>query len=432
MTNDRINKLIKNNIYLIVLIILIFISIFSTNYFLLYKKNQETKLLDSFDNIFLNKTLNLIIENLNPRFTSKNFKVEQGDTFEKLLNDLNITENEKDIVISNLSKFKLINKLFKGQNISFKMDNNNSVKIVEVSIEQTKTKKYVFYRIDNLNQFKFKEVSKDLKREVVFKESEITNSLYSSAINEGIQPNIIIEFARVYGFQIDFQRDIWKNDRFQIIYETFSDPNQKILDTGNILYANLILQGKENDLYIFKTKDGFEHFDAAGKSIKKSLMKTPINGARLSSSFGMRKHPILGYNKMHLGTDFAAPMGTPVMASGSGTVTRAKWCGGGGNCIKIKHNSTYETIYAHLKNFARGIVKGKKVRQGDIIGYVGSTGMSTGPHLHYEVIVNGKKVNSQTLKLPSGKILKGKYRKLFETNKIKLDVLKSEKIIGLN
>ena len=205
MTNDRINKLIKNNIYLIVLVILIFISIFSTNYFLLYKKNQETKLLDSFDNIFLNKTLNLIIENLNPRFTSKNFKVEQGDTFEKLLNDLNITENEKDIVISNLSKFKLINKLFKGQNISFKMDNNNSVKIIEVSIEQTKTKKFVFYRIDNLNQFKFKEVSKDLKREVVFKESEITNSLYSSAINEGIQPNIIIEFARVYGFQIDFQ-----------------------------------------------------------------------------------------------------------------------------------------------------------------------------------------------------------------------------------
>tara|TARA_B110001452_G_scaffold238998_1_gene219788 strand:- start:249 stop:734 length:486 start_codon:yes stop_codon:yes gene_type:complete len=161
-------------------------------------------------------------------------------------------------------------------------------------------------------------------------------------------------------------------------------------------------------------------------------MKTPINGARLSSAFGMRKHPIDGYNKMHKGTDFAAPTGTPIMASGSGVITRARWCGGGGNCIKIKHNSTYETIYAHMKNFARGIKEGTRVKQGQIIGYVGSTGKSTGPHLHYEVIVNGKKINSQTLKLPSGKILRGKERKIFEVLRIKLDVLKSELIIGLN
>ena len=138
----------------------------------------------------------------------------------------------------------------------------------------------------------------------------------------------------------------------------------------------------------------------------------------MSSPFGMRKHPILGYNKKHLGTDFAAPIGTPIMASGSGTIVLAKWCGGGGNCIKIKHNSTYETVYAHLKNFAKGIKAGKKVRQGRIIGYVGSTGMSTGPHLHYEVIVNGKKVNSQTLRLPSGKVLKNEER-TFNQNQIK-------------
>ena len=308
------------------------------------------------------------------------------------------------------------------------MDNNNSAKIIEISIEQSKTKKYVFYRTENVNKFEYKEVEKDLKRKVVFKEAEIVNSLYSGAINVGIQPNVIIDFARIYGFQIDFQRDIWKNDRFQIIYETFLDSNQKVLDTGNILYANLILQGKENDLYIFKTKDGYEHFDSAGKSIKKSLMKTPINGARLSSSFGMRKHPILGYNKMHRGTDFAAPEGTPIMASGDGKIVRARWCGGGGNCIKIRHNSTYETVYAHLKNFARGIKEGRRVKQGQIIGYVGSTGLSTGPHLHYEVIINGKKVNSQKLKLPSGKILKGKEREFFEVKKIKLNVLKSKLI----
>ena len=161
-------------------------------------------------------------------------------------------------------------------------------------------------------------------------------------------------------------------------------------------------------------------------------MKTPINGARLSSAFGMRKHPIDGYNKMHKGTDFAAPMGTPILASGSGVITRARWCGGGGNCVKIKHNSTYETIYAHMKSFALGIKEGLRVKQGRIIGYVGSTGKSTGPHLHYEVVVNGKKINSQKLKLPSGKILKGNERKIFEVVKIKLNVLKSELIIGIN
>ena len=161
-------------------------------------------------------------------------------------------------------------------------------------------------------------------------------------------------------------------------------------------------------------------------------MKTPINGARLSSKFGLRKHPILGFNKMHRGTDFAAVKGTPVMASGDGKIIRARWCGGGGNCIKIKHNSTYSTVYAHLSKFSRITKEGTRVRQGQIIGYVGSTGMSTGPHLHYEVIENGRKINSQKLKLPSGKILKGKQRELFEIEKIRIDVTKSELIANLN
>ena len=167
-----------------------------------------------------------------------------------------------------------------------------------------------------------------------------------------LQPNIIIEFARIYGFQIDFQRDIRKNDNFQIMYEVFEDDNGKIFETGDIIFANLKLSGINNSLYFFDTKDNEGHYDKNGKSAKKALMKTPINGARLSSSFGMRKHPMDGFNKMHRGTDFAAPSGTPIMASGSGIITRARWCGGGGKCIKIKHNSAYETIYAHMKNFA--------------------------------------------------------------------------------
>ena len=198
------------------------------------------------------------------------------------------------------------------------------------------------------------------------------------------------------------------------------------------MFANLNVQGIDYPLYFFNKKKLEGHYDESGKSIIKTLMKTPINGARLSSPFGMRKHPIDGFNKMHKGTDFAAPMGTPIMASGDGVVVKAGWCGGGGNCVKIKHNSVYQTIYAHMSKFANRIKSGVRVKQGQIIGYVGSTGKSTGPHLHYEVIENGKKINSQTLKLPSGKVLKGNDRKLFETVKIKLDVLKSEKIIGLN
>jgi murein DD-endopeptidase MepM/ murein hydrolase activator NlpD len=271
-----------------------------------------------------------------------------------------------------------------------------------------------------------------LNKKIIYKENVILQSLYKAASDQNIPPNIIIEFARIYGFQVDFQRDIRKRDKFQIMYEVFINNKNKIIQTGEILFANLKLSGQDNSLYYFDKKNAQGHYNKNGKSVQKALMKTPINGARLSSSFGMRKHPIDGFNKMHRGTDFAAPKGTPIMASGNGIVKKAGWCGGGGNCVKIKHNSTYETVYAHMSKFARGIKKGVRVKQGQTIGYVGSTGKSTGPHLHYEVIVNGKRVNSQKLKLPSGKTLKGKDRELFETNKIKLNVLKSEKIIGLN
>ena len=283
------------------------------------------------------------------------------------------------------------------------------------------------------DNFETKEITKNLNKKIIFKEGKISQSLYRSAIKSNILPNIIVEFARIYGFQVDFQRDIRKNDSYQIIYEIFQDEDNKIFETGKIIFANLILSGQENSLYLFidKKKNG-EHYDLNGKSVRKALMKTPINGARLSSNFGMRKHPILGFNKMHKGTDFAAKEGTPIMASGDGKIIRARWCGGGGNCVKIKHNSTYSTVYAHLSKFASRIKEGVRVKQGRIIGYVGSTGMSTGPHLHYEVIENKKKINSQKLKLPSGKTLSGENRKLFEVAKIKIDVLKSELILSSN
>ena len=319
---------------------------------------------------------------------------------------------------------------------------NTSQKIY-ITIDQSKNKiKNFIFQISNKEKiqlsknkddyFNQKVILTKLQKKILYQENIILQSLYRSATDKKIPANTIIELAGIYGFQVDFQRDIRKKDRFQIMYEVFVDENGKTLETGNILFANLILSGEDNSLYYFDKEGSIGHYDENGKSIKKALMKTPINGARLSSPFGMRKHPIDGFNKMHRGTDFAAPMGTPIMASGSGTIKKAGWCGGGGNCVVIKHNSTYQTVYAHMSKFANGIKRGVRVKQGQTIGYVGSTGKSTGPHLHYEVIVNGKKVNSQKLKLPSGKILKGDERKIFETKKIKLEVLKSEKIIGLN
>ncbi len=432
MNKIKLVKQIRNHIHLIGLIILLSASILAVNFYSTYKNNQIESIQKTLENIYLKKTAYSIIENLEPRYKTIDFKIENGDTFEKILNELDVPKNEKKKVLKKVSKFKFINNLYKNQKISFKVDRQNPVRILEFSVERSKTKTIKFTHNTKIDNFEYTEIEKNLTKIITHKEAEISNSLYSAAINIDIQPNVIIDFARIYGFQIDFQRDIWKNDNFQIIYETFLDENKKILETGNIIYANLILQGKENPLYIFKTKEGYEYFDEFGRSVRKSLMKTPINGARLSSSFGMRKHPILGFNKMHQGTDFSAPTGTPIMASGSGKIVKSRWCGGGGKCVKIKHNSTYSTVYAHMSKFGRGIKEGIRVKQGQIIGYVGSTGMSTGPHLHYEVIVNGKKVNSKKLKLPSGKILKGKQREIFEIEKIKIEVLKSELIAKKN
>ena len=341
MLKIKINKLIKNNLSFVMLILIVFISILSTNFYSINKKNQKEKFSNFFENTYLKKPPGSIINNLNPKFSYKRFKIKKGDTFKKILDTANLPKDEIKIINSNLSKYKSINKLYEGQKIEFKLDNTKPVKVLEIILEKSKLKHLVFSRLNrNSDTFKYKEIEKNLKKITVYKEAQIKNSLYASATNVNVPPNVIIDFARIYGFQIDFQRDIWKNDLFQIVYETFSGSKGQILDTGNILYANLILQGKDNSLYLFKTKDGFEHFDEYGKSVKKSLMKTPINGARLSSSYGMRKHPILGFNKMHRGTDFAAPKGTPIMASGDGKIIRARWCGGGGNCVKIKHNST--------------------------------------------------------------------------------------------
>ena len=413
------------------LFVISFITIFSIIFFitsnLIDKKNNNNE--KNFEEItktseFSNLT-NFFISKINSPYEEINYIIKNNDSVEKILRNFNVQNNEIKNISVKLKEKKLVN-IYAGRKLNL---------IIKKHEDGSNTLVNLVYPLNNTTSIEIRKSQDNFiinenilqlyKKEVVIR-NEIKNNLYSSAINAGIEPNVIVEFARIFGFEVDFQRDIRKGDWFEILYEKFEDDNNKVRDTGKIIYASMFVNGEEINLYNFKYKKTEDYFNISGKSITKSLMKTPINGARLSSSFGMRKHPILGYNKMHRGTDFAAPSGTPIMASGSGTVTRARWCGGGGNCVKIKHNSTYETIYAHMKAFAKGIREGKKVKQGQIIGYVGSTGLSTGPHLHYEVIVNGKKVNSQKLKLPSGKILKGEERKKFEIDRIKIDLKLSE------
>nr|AAR37565.1 M23/M37 peptidase domain protein [uncultured marine bacterium 313] len=414
-------------------ILFTFIIIFSLLLTVVFKndakiKNKEINV--SFQHKDLTSVKEFLLTLIKSPFTNINYEIKSGDSIQKILKKLKVQNNEIQTVINQYKKYSNPNQLLTGNKIDIIIEENLSKKnysIVKFAIPITESTTIEINKNEQGKILSKKIITKFYKKRT-FSENVIKNNLYSSAIKAKINPDTIIEFARIFGFEIDFQRDIRKNDYFKIVYDKYFDENGEFVKSGTIHYVHMSVNGREITLYKFGGDKNYGYFDINGKSVEKALMKTPINGARLSSNFGMRKHPILGFNKMHTGTDFAAPSGTPIMASGSGTIVLAKWCGGGGNCIKIKHNSTYKTVYAHMKSFARGMKKGKKVRQGEIIGYVGSTGMSTGPHLHYEVIVNGKKVNSRTLKLPSGKILKDHERKLFEIHRIKTDVLIAEMI----
>ena len=433
--------LIQPNIYTkfkgLLHIIVFLISISFIFFAIEYNETSSQKRKESLGRILKNNHFlelnNFIFQKINSPYSNITHKIKKGENLTNVFKNYNI--DPKDIFKANSKLKKFINpdKLKTGiiLDLVIKKNISGNINLTKLNLYTSKSISISLDRDIN-NDFIAKKRIAQLFRKLEFSEGIIKKSLYASATENNVDPNIIIEFARVYGFEIDFQRDIRKNDTFQILYETFTDEDGEWYSNGKIIYAYISVHNRELALYKYEADKLFGYFDINGKSMEKALMKTPINGARLSSSFGLRKHPILGFNKKHLGTDFAAPPGTPIMASGTGTIVKAQWCGGGGNCIKIKHNSIYSTVYAHLSKFAAGIKSKTKVKQGQIIGYVGSTGLSTGPHLHYEVIVNGKKINSQKLNLPSGKILKGEDRKKFEIERIKTDVLLAETIVKKN
>ena len=412
----------KNLKYIISgLIFLIILSFFflNQNY---YSQRKNSKGFQEFK-IEIKNIHSLLTKKIPNQYNKKKISVVKGQNLNSLLREAGVSQKERFNISQVLRQYINLKQINTDQIFEILIDEEKKeVSRLTVNLDNI-TSVHIFKKN---NTFVANKIEKVLFKKTALGEGIIKSSLFRAAQEQNIEPEVIVDFARIFGFEIDFQRDIRKNDIFQIVYDKYVDDDGVLQKNGEIIYAYMKNKNREIALYRYVDQKGIAgYYLTNGKSIEKALMKTPINGARLSSRFGMRKHPILGYNKMHQGTDFAAPTGTPIMASGSGIIEVARWNGAYGKYIRIRHNSKYKTAYAHLSGYARGIKSGTKVRQGQTIGYVGSTGRSTGPHLHYEVLVNGKRMNSQRLNLPSGRTLKGEDREKFEITRIKIDVMRS-------
>lgn len=407
-------------VFLIIPVLVIFI--FISKYFDQNSENGESKDQELENNLITVK--DFLFNQFNSGVTKVELKVRNGDSIQRILYDQKISPADVNNVINALRREYNIGALRNDQKVYLivkREKNGNFVSRLTVNIDNI-TSVHVFLNKDNV--YETRRVTKILTKKNHLVETTIDRGIYRTAKQSGIENSIVAQFARLYGFEVDFQRDLKKNDKIKIFYERYLDDDGVPQRTGNIIYSEITNVERNIILYRYEYPNGsIAYFTPEGKSIEKSLMRTPINGAKLSSRYGFRIHPILGYNQMHQGTDFAAPIGTPVMASGAGTVEYSGWKGGYGKFISVRHSAVYQTNYAHLQDYAKGIRRGAKVQQGQVIGYLGSTGSSTGPHLHYEVVVNGKKENSQTLKLPSAAPLEGNNKNLFEIQKRNIDNL---------
>ena len=349
-----------------------------------------------------------------PRKTSKTLTLGKGETIAGVLQDAGVSGTEAYQIVKTLTAHFDPRTAKPGQELQVVFKPNEESDTGEEVFEYQKMIMPIspvkeVSIIKEADSFVAKVTEKQLKPRTYARQAKIQNSLYGSAMKAGIPEAVIARVMRNYAWSIDFQRDIRGGDGIEVLYEAGETADGSYKKYGDILFANLNVRGRDIKIYRYEFDNGrVEYFNEDGISIKKTLMKTPVDGARISSGYGMRKHPILGYNKMHKGVDFAAPTGTPIYAAGDGVVSYRGRKGGYGNYIKLRHNGTISTAYAHLHKFAKGVGTGARVKQGDIIGYVGSTGRSTGPHLHYEVIVNGRQVNPNSVDLPTGEELKGK------------------------
>ncbi len=344
------------------------------------------------------------------QFVEKKIEILQGDTFVSILENLNFEQKKIYEIISKIEDSFDLKKIKSGEIISIFENNLGEIKKIEF-FKNNET--IISVNLDKEINLNIRELTKNSFLES--REYTITESLFTDGIKNGVSSDILVKIIRLFSFDLDFQRDIRVDTVVSISYEFDEIVETGRLEYNDIKYASIIIEGKELEYFKFITDDGYvDYFNREGKNVKKSILKTPLDGARISSNFGMRKHPILGFNKMHKGVDFAAPTGTPIYAGGNGIVEYVGTNGGYGKYIRIRHNNGYKTAYAHLSNYKKGISKGIRVNQGEVIGYVGSTGNSTGPHLHYEIIYKNKHINPLKLKLPSGRILEGKELEKFK------------------
>lgn len=296
-----------------------------------------------------------------------------------------------------------------GQKMELAVDRNPVTKKMEIDSLRIKLSKTAYVEASRAdNGFDVAKHEIELKPETALAGGTITSSLFQTGYDNGVPDGVLAEMVQAFSYDVDFQRDIQTGAKMEVLFDNMLDEEGKKISYGKIHYAMLDLGGKPIKIYRYEDEDGFPGFyEPNGHSVIKSLLKTPVNGARISSGFGMRHHPVLGYSKMHKGTDFAAPTGTPIYAAGDGKVEYAGRKGAYGNYVRIRHNDTYSTAYAHAHRIATGIKNGARVKQGQVIAYVGTTGRSTGPHLHYEVLKAGAQVNPSKVKFPTGKVLKG-------------------------
>jgi len=387
-------------------------------------KKIKKKLVDSFieNQIELNnKNQNIKIISVslfNSRhFNVKNNLLKKGQSFYQLLRSYDISASTINLLIQSVNPYYNLKKIKVGQAIDIIFDKSQfygfSYKINEIKEMQL---------IKNGESFDAYIYEKVYKKNLNYKEVKISRNLYIDSEQEGLPKQVFIDLVKILSFSIDFQRDIRKNTTFKIMYEELYDYKNNIIKVGKIIYSKVLsLNNNDLEMFYFKTKNTYgEYYDLEGKSIRKTLMRTPIDGARISSKFGKRRHPILGYNKMHKGLDFAARSGTPIFAAGDGVIERANFYGGYGRYVRIKHNAEYKTAYAHLSKFAKNIKRGYRVKQGSTIGFVGTSGKSTGPHLHYEVIFNNKQINPYNLRMPEIEALNKDNLNSFELEKSKI------------
>ncbi len=396
---------------------------------LIYKTNKEykSKIIDALD---IKITLSNLIEKneyLITRidlFKNDNYKViknvlEKGESIYELLKKYKISSQTINDILNTVMPYYDLGQMKAGKKLEIIFDLNNKLHGMSFNIDQM-TKLQIALVNSSFKVFFYK---KPYKIENNLSEIIISTNLYNDSEAFGLPRSIFFELVKILSFSLDFQRDIRKNTTFLVLFEKLYDYKNNLITTGKILYSKVLLKDDSIEMYLFKSNEKeADFYDSEGKSIRKTLMKTPIDGARLSSGFGKRRHPILGYNKMHRGIDFAAKRGTPIYAAGDGIIERANFYGAYGRYIRIRHNSQYKTAYAHLSKFARGVKRNIKVKQGQVIGYVGTSGRSTGPHLHYEVIFNKKQINPLKLKMPELNTLNE--NEIFDFNKQKENITK--------